>query len=90
MKQCRRHNGPRVLFLELELSLLLKRMQIKKSKRLALLALVTSFATMPMIALLTSSVGIELISSSARVTSVKSQKSGPIDRTRNTWVDKNQ
>ena len=50
----------------------------------------TCIATLPRIALLTSSVGIELISSSARVTSVKSAKglrlsqlerTGPIDRT---------
>ena len=34
----------------------------------------TCIATLPMIALLTSSVGIELLSSSARVTSVKSQQ----------------
>ena len=51
---------------------------------------VTCIATLPWVALLTLSVSIELVSSSARVTSVKFQKgvrrtdrqtSGPIDRT---------
>ena len=55
--------------------------------------LATYIATLPIIALLTSLVGIEFLSSSARVTSVKSAKGvgrtqfetfGPIDRTRDT------
>ena len=79
-KHCQRHNGPRVLILELELSLLLKIIQIElKEKRSLRLALQvwppgsqTCNATLPMIALLTSSVGIESLSSSARVISVKS------------------
>ena len=59
----------------------------------------TCIATLPRKALLTSSVGIELLSSSARVTSVKSahslvctqlERSGPIDRTPGTpGSDKN-
>ena len=55
---------------------------------------VTCIATLPWIALLALSVSIELVSSSARVTSVKFQKPlvsylerlKPIDRTRDTWV----
>merc|ERR1712208_195606 len=57
---------------------------------------VTSIATLSWIVLLVLLVGIELVSSSTRVTSVKSAKglihsfivreTGPIDRTRDTWV----
>ena len=59
----------------------------------------TCIATLPWIALLALSASIELVSSSARVTSVKSQKGlllseletlGPIDRTPGIpWSDKN-
>ena len=56
---------------------------------------VTGIATLSWIVLLVLLVGIELVSSSTRVTSVKSAKgvgrreletTGPIDRTRDTWV----
>ena len=49
-------------------------------------------ATLPWIALLTLSISIDLVSSSARVTSVKStqvahlETPGPKDRTPDTWV----
>merc|ERR1712105_353233 len=55
----------------------------------------TGIATLSWIVLLVLLVGIELVSSSTRVTSVKSAKplvlsefqtTGPIDRTRDTWV----
>ena len=58
-------------------------------------SLATCIATLPMIALLTSTVAIELLTSSARVTFVQSAKPLvltqierliPIDRTWDTWV----
>ena len=96
------------MILELELPILLKRKEIQLKRKLKLKtgATVISYKFGHKVAphalshwllsiVLTSSVGIELLSSSAIVTSVKSQKGlglsdlerpRPIDRTRDTWV----
>ena len=71
MQHCQRHNGPRVLILELESDVFvhhLHLLQIWPPGR------VTCIAILPWIVLLAVSAGIEWVSSSDRVTSVKSQK----------------